>query len=191
MKNVSKHHQFQIECAYLVELRVFASDLDFKMVTIIDTLHSDMIHDAQFDFPGRRVATCSSDTTVRIYQVESSGVSSQPGIESSKQKHRLIAILDGLDTFRVFLPKFFIQTPSSPIFILYLVFPLLHMIFPDHCQNTSAFQTSLDLNILCVSAMMGLSGKFVGRIQNLVVFWLLVLTTKRSFYGKKLTNLQP
>ena len=65
------------------------------MVTIIDTLHSDMIHDAQFDFPGKRVATCSSDTTVRIYQVESSGITSQPGTESNKQKHRLIAILDG------------------------------------------------------------------------------------------------
>ncbi|XP_063723163.1 protein SEC13 homolog [Symsagittifera roscoffensis] len=70
------------------------------MVTIIDTLHSDMIHDAQFDFPGRRVATCSSDRTVRIYQVESSGTGHSNSTSSSsdyKQQHRLIAILDGHD----------------------------------------------------------------------------------------------
>ena len=73
-----------------------------EMVTIIDTLHSDMIHDAQFDFPGRRVATCSSDRTVRIYHVESSNTSSNNSstaqiiqANDSHKQHRLIAILDG------------------------------------------------------------------------------------------------
>ena len=61
-----------------------------------------MIHDAQFDFPGRRVATCSSDRTVRIYQVESQSevhahVLEQIGDskQQQQQQHRLIAILDG------------------------------------------------------------------------------------------------
>lgn len=36
----------------------------------IDTQHVDMIHDAQMDYYGKRLATCSSDHTVRIFNVE-------------------------------------------------------------------------------------------------------------------------
>jgi len=36
----------------------------------IETAHEDMIHDAQMDFYGKRLATCSSDHTVRIFLVE-------------------------------------------------------------------------------------------------------------------------
>jgi protein transport protein SEC13 len=35
-----------------------------------DTQHEDLIHDAQMDYYGRRLATGSSDRTVRIFQVE-------------------------------------------------------------------------------------------------------------------------
>lgn len=35
----------------------------------IDTTHQDMIHDAQMDYYGRRLATCSSDRTIRIFEV--------------------------------------------------------------------------------------------------------------------------
>lgn len=39
-------------------------------VASIDTAHEDMIHDAQLDFYGKRLATCSSDRTVRIFEVQ-------------------------------------------------------------------------------------------------------------------------
>jgi WD40 repeat protein len=44
-----------------------------RMVTVqstVDTGHEDMIHDAQMDFYGTRLATCSSDRSVRIFDVK-------------------------------------------------------------------------------------------------------------------------
>ncbi|QRV81011.1 transporter protein Sec13 [Ceratobasidium sp. AG-Ba] len=35
----------------------------------IETQHDDMIHDAQLDFYGKRLATCSSDRTIKIFDV--------------------------------------------------------------------------------------------------------------------------
>lgn len=35
----------------------------------IETSHEDMIHDAQMDYYGKRIATCSSDRTVRVFDV--------------------------------------------------------------------------------------------------------------------------
>ncbi|CCM02720.1 uncharacterized protein FIBRA_04827 [Fibroporia radiculosa] len=35
----------------------------------IETCHEDMIHDAQLDYYGKRLATCSSDRTVRVFDV--------------------------------------------------------------------------------------------------------------------------
>eukprot|EP00184_Porphyridium_aerugineum_P004551 CAMPEP_0184694650 /NCGR_PEP_ID=MMETSP0313-20130426/2529_1 /TAXON_ID=2792 /ORGANISM="Porphyridium aerugineum, Strain SAG 1380-2" /LENGTH=324 /DNA_ID=CAMNT_0027152971 /DNA_START=106 /DNA_END=1077 /DNA_ORIENTATION=- len=40
---------------------------------LIDTGHMDMIHDAQFDFYGKRLATCSSDRTIKIFQIDAQG----------------------------------------------------------------------------------------------------------------------
>jgi len=43
------------------------------MVTVqstVDTGHEDMIHDAQMDFYGNRLATCSSDRIVKIFDVK-------------------------------------------------------------------------------------------------------------------------
>ena len=37
--------------------------------TTFESGHADMIHDAQFDYYGRRLATCSSDKTVKIFDV--------------------------------------------------------------------------------------------------------------------------
>ncbi|KAI9891166.1 MAG: GTPase-activating protein S13 [Vezdaea aestivalis] len=37
---------------------------------ISDSGHNDMIHDAVLDYYGRRLATCSSDKTIRIFEVE-------------------------------------------------------------------------------------------------------------------------
>ncbi|EKM74713.1 hypothetical protein AGABI1DRAFT_116784 [Agaricus bisporus var. burnettii JB137-S8] len=35
----------------------------------IETSHEDMVHDAQLDYYGKRLATCSSDRTVRVFDV--------------------------------------------------------------------------------------------------------------------------
>ena len=50
---------------------VFLTDLS-SMVTVqstVDTGHEDMIHDAQMDFYGTRLATCSSDRSVKLFDV--------------------------------------------------------------------------------------------------------------------------
>lgn len=36
----------------------------------VNTGHEDMIHDAQMDFYGTRLATCSSDSTIRVFSVK-------------------------------------------------------------------------------------------------------------------------
>mmetsp|Transcript_45892 Transcript_45892/g.112557 ORF Transcript_45892/g.112557 Transcript_45892/m.112557 type:complete len:333 (+) Transcript_45892:54-1052(+) len=40
---------------------------------VLDTGHTDMIHDAQMDYYGRRLATCSSDRTIKIFEVDATG----------------------------------------------------------------------------------------------------------------------
>jgi len=50
----------------------------------ISTEHDDMIHDAQLDYYSKKLATCSSDRTIRIYDV-------------SSEPHRQIATLQGHD----------------------------------------------------------------------------------------------
>lgn len=35
----------------------------------IDTGHTEVVHDAQFDFYGKRLATCSSDKVIKVYDV--------------------------------------------------------------------------------------------------------------------------
>ena len=36
---------------------------------IIPTTHTDVIHDTQLDYYSRRLATCSSDRTIKIYEI--------------------------------------------------------------------------------------------------------------------------
>jgi len=38
-------------------------------VVALDTQHEDMIHDAQLDYYGKKLATCSSDKTIKIFEV--------------------------------------------------------------------------------------------------------------------------
>jgi len=52
----------------------------------LETQHEDMIHDAQLDYYGKRLATCSSDRSVKVFQVEGEGAQAQ---------HRLLADLKG------------------------------------------------------------------------------------------------
>lgn len=49
---------------------------------ITNSGHDDMIHDAVLDYYGRRLATCSSDKTIKIFEVEG-------------QEHRLVETLKG------------------------------------------------------------------------------------------------
>lgn len=39
-------------------------------VSHFDTGHTDTVHDSQFDYYGKRLATCSSDGVVRIFAVD-------------------------------------------------------------------------------------------------------------------------
>jgi len=38
-------------------------------VASVETQHDDMLHDCQFDYYARKLATCSSDKTIRIFDV--------------------------------------------------------------------------------------------------------------------------
>ena len=40
-----------------------------SQVSTIDTQHEDMIHDCQFDYYARKLASCSSDKSIRIFDV--------------------------------------------------------------------------------------------------------------------------
>lgn len=49
------------------------SDLLKKMVSVlntVDTGHEDMIHDAEMDYYGLKLATCSSDNSVKIFDLK-------------------------------------------------------------------------------------------------------------------------
>jgi len=54
-------------------------------VVTIETLHEDMIHDCQFDYYAKKVATCSSDRTIKIFDI------------SNGDKYHLSATLQGHD----------------------------------------------------------------------------------------------
>jgi len=41
-----------------------------SVISTVDTAHEDMIHDAQMDYYGNRLATCSSDRSVKIFDVK-------------------------------------------------------------------------------------------------------------------------
>lgn len=38
-------------------------------VSTFESGHTDMVHDAQLDYYGRRLATCSSDTIVKVFDI--------------------------------------------------------------------------------------------------------------------------
>ena len=41
-----------------------------SIVAAFSTGHGDMVHDAQLDFYGRRLATCGSDRSAKVFDVE-------------------------------------------------------------------------------------------------------------------------
>lgn len=52
-----------------------------------DSQHEDMVHDAQMDFYGKRLATASSDRSVRIHSIS--------GGQNGQEQYQLIATLKG------------------------------------------------------------------------------------------------
>jgi len=44
------------------------------MAQSFDSKHTDLIHDAQMDYYGKRLATCSSDKTIKIFEINKGGV---------------------------------------------------------------------------------------------------------------------
>ena len=43
-------------------------------VSSFDTGHQDTVHDAQFDYYGKQIATCSSDRTIKVFRVQGNQV---------------------------------------------------------------------------------------------------------------------
>jgi len=48
-----------------------------SVVSTIDSLHEDMIHDVQLDYYSKRLATCSSDRTIKVFDVQDNGTNQQ------------------------------------------------------------------------------------------------------------------
>jgi nucleoporin SEH1 len=40
---------------------------------LVNTNHRDLIHDIAYDFYGKRLATCSSDRTIKVWQLSDAG----------------------------------------------------------------------------------------------------------------------
>lgn len=56
---------------------------------LVETQHQDIVHDTQFDYYGRLLATCSSDRTIRVFSVTpATTVTDTPS-------HQLVAVLTG------------------------------------------------------------------------------------------------
>lgn len=55
-----------------------------SVINTVDTSHEDMIHDAQMDYYGTRLATCSSDRSVKILMCEMEGRSSSQTSEDMR-----------------------------------------------------------------------------------------------------------
>jgi len=77
---------FQTDCSAICASisAKFSLTTMVSIISQVETGHEDMVHDAQMDYYGTKLATCSSDKSVRIYTV-------------SGENHSLIATLDGHD----------------------------------------------------------------------------------------------
>ncbi|KAG2470899.1 SEC13 protein, partial [Polypterus senegalus] len=66
-------HKFRISIfAHKFQLSSYES-VWVSVINTVDTSHEDMIHDAQMDYYGTRLATCSSDRSVKIFDVKNGG----------------------------------------------------------------------------------------------------------------------
>lgn len=72
----------------------YSENYDNAMVSqlnLVDTGHEDMIHDAEMDYLGLYLATCSSDHTVKVFNLDRNLKKD----DSHSQKRTLIAELKG------------------------------------------------------------------------------------------------
>ncbi|CAG8484714.1 14722_t:CDS:2, partial [Racocetra fulgida] len=61
--------QVQYALDYL-QLTFFLNQSTVHSQTALETFHEDMVHDAQLDYYGKRLATCSSDRSIKIFEIE-------------------------------------------------------------------------------------------------------------------------
>ncbi|KAK5114930.1 hypothetical protein LTR62_002089 [Meristemomyces frigidus] len=61
---------------------------------VSSSAHDDMIHDAVLDYYGRRLATCSSDKTIKIFDIEAAPTA-QNNQQQQPDQHKLTATLTG------------------------------------------------------------------------------------------------
>ena len=61
-----------------------------SLESTVDTGHEDMIHDAQLDYYGTRMATAASDRTVKVFEVRGGDAGA-----ATQQAHTLVAELKG------------------------------------------------------------------------------------------------
>lgn len=82
----------------------YSENYDNTMVSqlnLVDTGHEDMIHDAEMDYLGLYLATCSSDHTVKVFNLDRNQKSKD---DDHSQKKTLVAELKGhTGTCSVFL----------------------------------------------------------------------------------------
>ena len=55
-----------------------------------DSGHLDQVHDAQMDYYGKRIATCSSDRTIKVFDIINSQPS--PSVSTLQIKKRRLAV---------------------------------------------------------------------------------------------------
>src|ERR1700742_2104999 len=60
-------------------------DIMVSVISQIETEHHDAIHDAQMDYYGTRLATCSSDKTIRIFNTSSGSNTLEATLEGHEQ----------------------------------------------------------------------------------------------------------
>lgn len=53
-----------------------------SVINSVDTAHEDMIHDAQMDYYGNRLATCSSDKSVKIFDIRNGSQTLQADLKA-------------------------------------------------------------------------------------------------------------
>lgn len=73
----------------------YSENYDQAMISqlnLVDTGHEDMIHDAEMDYLGLYLATCSSDHTVKVFNLDRNSKSKDDDLG---QKKTLIAELKG------------------------------------------------------------------------------------------------
>jgi len=82
-------------------------------VATIDTGHEDMIHDAQMDFLGTKLATCSCDKNIRIFDLNLSTGTHTFVSELKGHEGPVLAVGVGASTIRHYSGVMFLRPESD------------------------------------------------------------------------------